>query len=259
MREGSGLSLAPARRRGPGPSLLAGAALLLLGLASQPAHAHLMAAQQGTLNLVGEAGFLVLSVPVSAFRGVDEDADGALSRAELAAHDAAMRTQLLQGVQLLGPGGARPLQLIMVDLSPPDDAPQAAASQVVVLGRFALAAAPTGRGAAASHPPAPPGPLQLRFTLFGRAPQEQRQDFIITRQQERQALRLVPGQDTAEVLPSGWSAWLARARSAVAALFGESGALALVPVAGGLAGAWVWTSVRTRRRRKAAGCQPPPT
>lgn len=51
-----------------------------------------MAAQKGTLNIVGDAAFLVLSVRVSALQGVDDDdGDGALSVAELRAHTDAVR------------------------------------------------------------------------------------------------------------------------------------------------------------------------
>jgi len=57
---------------------------LLLCMA--PARAHLIAAQKGTLNLVGDAALLVLSVPVSALRGVDDNGDAALSTAEFRAH-----------------------------------------------------------------------------------------------------------------------------------------------------------------------------
>ena len=68
-------------------------------LSMAPAQAHLMAAQKGSLNLVGDAAFLALSVPVSALQGVDDDGDGALSQAELATHADAVRTQVTAGVQ----------------------------------------------------------------------------------------------------------------------------------------------------------------
>ena len=43
---------------------LAGLALCGALLAAVPAQAHLMAAQKGTLNVVGDAAYLVLSVDV---------------------------------------------------------------------------------------------------------------------------------------------------------------------------------------------------
>lgn len=53
--------------------------LLSRGLLIGAAHAYLMVAQRGTLNLVGDGGFMVLSLPISAFTGIDDNADGQLS------------------------------------------------------------------------------------------------------------------------------------------------------------------------------------
>ena len=80
------------------PATLAGLALCGALLAAVSAQAHLMAAQKGTLNIVGDAAFLVLSVPVSALQGVDDDGDGALSVAELRAHTDTVRSQVQAGV-----------------------------------------------------------------------------------------------------------------------------------------------------------------
>lgn len=162
----------------------------LLGVA--PAQAHLMAAQKGTLNLVGDAAFLVLSVPVSALPRVDDDRDGALSKVELAVHADAVRAQVLAGVQLLDAGRALPLQLVMLDTAPPDSTPTAAARQLMVLGRFQL---PPHTGSADDG-------LSLRLSLFGTTASEQQQDLTITRQQETQWLRFTPERTTQGLLPS---------------------------------------------------------
>ena len=54
------------------------------------AYAHMMVAQHGTLNVVNEVAFMVLSVPVSAFEGIDDDGDGQLSMEEFTQHRIAM-------------------------------------------------------------------------------------------------------------------------------------------------------------------------
>jgi len=170
-----------------------GLALLVLWgalLCVAPAQAHLIAAQKGTLNIVGDAAFLVLSVPVSALRGVDDDRDDALSKAELAAHADAIRAQVLAGVQLLGSGEALPLQLVMLDTAPPDSTPTAVARHLVVLGRFQLQQGVAGDG------------LSLRLALFGPMASEQQQDLTITRQQETQWLHFTPERTTQALLPS---------------------------------------------------------
>ena len=55
--------------------------VLLLCISTIPvANAHLMVAQQGTLNVVDDGAFVVMSLPISAFSSVDDDGDGKLSR-----------------------------------------------------------------------------------------------------------------------------------------------------------------------------------
>ena len=147
------------------------AALSLCGatLGTTSAQAHLMAAQKGTLNLVGDAAFLVLAVPVSALRDVDDNGDGALSVDELRAHNETIRHQVQAGVQLRGPAGLMPLQLVMLDVAPPDNAPKAAAGHLTVMGRFQLS--PAAVPASAQGQTAPE-PLSLSFSLFGKAASE---------------------------------------------------------------------------------------
>ncbi len=163
---------------------------LLLGLAST-AQAHLMVAQHGTLNLVGTGAFLVLSLPVSAFEGVDDDGDGRLSFAELKAHRAAIEAAVVKRVRLADAHGVLPLQGVMLSLSPPDDAPAAPASQLVVMGRYAL----PGDAARVSA-------LQWAMPLFGRHADEQRLVLNVTRGAEQQALLLQPGQAAVRLLPA---------------------------------------------------------
>ena len=49
----------------------------------QAALAHLMVAQHGSLNIVGDGAFMVLSLPASAFEDIDENGDGDISMIEL--------------------------------------------------------------------------------------------------------------------------------------------------------------------------------
>lgn len=173
-------------------------ALCGLLLTTASAQAHLMAAQKGTLNLVGDAAFVVLSVPVSALQGADDDGDGALSRAELGQHTVALRQQIQAGVQLRSTGnGPLPLQLLMLDVSAPEGQPEAPSRHLMVLGRFQLPPQ-----ASAGTNPASSGDLSLSFTLFGTRSEEQQQDLTITRQQETQWLRFVPERATHTLLPT---------------------------------------------------------
>jgi hypothetical protein len=175
-------------------------ALVLCGalLGCTPVQAHLIAAQKGTLNFVGQNAFLVLSVPVAALQGVDDDRDSRLSKAELTAHFEAIGAQIKSGVQLMGSGGPLPLQVVMLDIASPDTAPGQAATHLVVLGRFELAQ----NGAAPDVPVAVlSNDLRLRFSLFGTSTEEQAQDLTITRDKETQWMRLSPSGSEKSVLP----------------------------------------------------------
>ncbi len=167
-----------------------GVALWMALFAGPTAHAHLMPAQRGTLNLAGDGAFLVLSLPVSALKGVDTDGDGLLSVAELQAHAGDIQQQVAQGVQLWSDAGQRPLQGLMLQLSPDELSPAAPARQVVALGRFALDGQTQG--------------LRLRLALLGTQPDEQTQTIVVS--QGERVQRLVLGADQPEglLLPSAW-------------------------------------------------------
>jgi HupE / UreJ protein len=169
---------------------------LLLGLMTllfwQPAQAHLMVAQRGTLNIVGTGGFVVMALPVDSLSGVDDDGDGLLSLDEMRRHAPQIELQVQRGLQLLGEDGPRPLQAVMLNLSPDDDNSPGPARQLVVLGRFALADADL---AALSR-------LQLRFTLFGKAAASQQQTVTVTQGEHKQVMVLKPGREQGGLLPS---------------------------------------------------------
>lgn len=63
-------------------------------------HAHLMPAQQGTVNLQGKAAFVVLAAPVSAMPQFDDNRDGRFSQQEMALHRDALHAQVQRRFQL---------------------------------------------------------------------------------------------------------------------------------------------------------------
>ena len=170
--------------------LLCAAATLL---AWPSAQAHLMVAQHGILNLVGDGAFMVMSLPVSAFTGIDDDGDGALSVAELRAHIGDIESQVQSGVRLHDGAQDRPLQGVMLNLEPPDHAAGTApqpATQIVVMGRFALGD--------------PAADLSLRLDLFGKATSERSQRVQITRGQQARSLLLTPQRNQRPLWQSDW-------------------------------------------------------
>ncbi|PVE41023.1 hypothetical protein H663_019470 [Limnohabitans planktonicus II-D5] len=162
-----------------------------LVLMSGAAQAHLMVAQRGTLNFVDAGAFMVLSLPVSAFQGIDDDGDGRLSMAEGHAHWRDIEEQVRAGVQLVSEQGAAPLQGVFFNLSPPDDAPAAPASQLVVMGRFAWSSGLQG------------GRFGVR--LFGTQAGETSLQITVTRGGDTQLLTLSPERAEMAVFPGFWA------------------------------------------------------
>ena len=153
------------------------------------AHAHLMVEQHGTINFANGGAFLVLSVPVSAFDGVDDDADGALSAKELSRHTAEVEQQIHDSVQLLDESGEPlPLQGLLLSLVSPDHAPTAPASQLIALGRFPV-----------NNAIASPG---LRIALHGAAPGEQHISITATRDGQSHEIVFAPGREYHTMFPN---------------------------------------------------------
>jgi hypothetical protein len=162
-------------------------ATLATGAAPGAAHAHLMVAQKGTLNFNGNGAYLLLSVPVSALKNTDDNGDGALSPAELQAHKADIEKQLLAGLRLHRNGQALPLEGLMLTLSPPDDAHQLPARQLVVMGKY------TTTGAEAKKDNA-----RYTFTLrlWGDTPAEAAHSLTVTRQAQKRVVTFTRGHFT---------------------------------------------------------------
>jgi hypothetical protein len=150
--------------------------------------AHLIVSQRGTLNIVDGGAYMVLSLPISAFIGIDDDGDGRLSLDELRIHARSIETQIQGGAQLVSNQGAHVLEGLMLNTSPPDNAPGAPASQIVAMGRFPL-------DSQASK-------LAFSLNLFGRGTGEQIEQITVTRGPETQLMSLTPQNNRGEVFPS---------------------------------------------------------
>jgi hydrogenase/urease accessory protein HupE len=75
-------------------------ALMACAILPGTASAHLLPPQNATIHAVGDKVYAVVSVPVSALSGVDDDGDGQLSAAELRRHQADINRQFVQRFQL---------------------------------------------------------------------------------------------------------------------------------------------------------------
>jgi hypothetical protein len=144
-------------------------AALAAALTLQPrsAHAHLLPAQQGTVNVVGAELFAAVSVPTSALHDADDNGDGTLDVPELQRHEEALRAEADRRLVLRD--GATLARTVRVDLilSPEHDAVGGRADHVVVLKHAALDASPED--------------LRVECDLFGAGPSAPPLTFTATR------------------------------------------------------------------------------
>jgi hypothetical protein len=146
--------------------------LMLIVPMAPSAQAHLMVAQHGTLNFVNDGAFMVLSLPISAFAGIDDDNDGKVSMVEFNNHRAAIVQSVEHNVTLNNKAGNLPLQGIMLSPEVPHDAVGESLSQLIVMGRFSLAG---GKGE-----------LRFQSSLFGTQSTEQLLKMTVTRKSDNQ-------------------------------------------------------------------------
>jgi hypothetical protein len=97
-------------------------------------------------------------------------------------------------LQLIGDTGPRPLEAVMLSLSPDDNTPAAPARHLVALGRFSIADT-TGQ-------PLAPAGLKLRLSLFGKTAASQQQDITVTQGAKAQKMVLAPGREERKLFPS---------------------------------------------------------
>jgi hypothetical protein len=164
--------------------------LVLVALIGSASHAHLMAAGRGTLNVVGDSAFLVLSIPAAALSMADVDGDGRLSNGELSAHHAEVLRAIEQQVTLRDDVSVRTLDGLILSLDAPEDAPAEAGRHLVALGRF-----PVGT---------PAGALRLHVGLFG--PAAEPESVLVTRGEQKQVLEFSPSRVEQALFPSKWVA-----------------------------------------------------
>ena len=169
----------------------------LLLWACANAQAHLMVAQKGTVNLQGDGAYMVVSLPVSAFQGIDDDGDGAWSPQELGLHAAQIHIQLAQQLRLRDAQGPRPIEGVTLMPTPPDDKPNDPVTQLVVMARFVLA-----------HPVAldalhPEQGLLFHAGLYGQQAAEKQLSITVTQGAHKQLLMLSPERPEQALFPSG--------------------------------------------------------
>ena len=187
--------------------------LMLLPLLAAPnAFAHLMPAQQGTINLLDNAAFIVISLPVSALASdpqIDGNHDGRLSEAELQVHRAKIAQQLTQRLRLFDGAEAGKVDFIQINTEPderadhinPIAAPNASVSpnapgakQFLVLMKISFARLPTA--------------LRLETDLFGTQAGERQFAIKASRGKEIEAIILRAHHAQHHFFRSAWQVFI---------------------------------------------------
>ncbi len=158
----------------------AASALCLAGLFASPTWAHLMPAQQGTLNVVGDAVFAVLALPASLVPQADTDGDGQLSDTELRAQATAIQQRVTDGLHLFNAAHTPQAEdgvVVLVNLLA-----DPGAAHFLALLKFKFRAVPTA--------------LSLDTDLFGTSAAEQQLTLKVSRGDVTEAAVLRPGHTT---------------------------------------------------------------
>lgn len=136
-------------------------------LFSSTLYAHVMVAQQGTLNIKEDGVYMVISVPVSAFSGIDDDKDGKLSSKEFALHRSAIIKTVQSNIMLKDETAELALKGLMLSPVMSHHAPNEPATQLVVMGRFSTDNANST--------------LEYHVNIFGKSADEKKLKITVTR------------------------------------------------------------------------------
>lgn len=157
------------------------------------ADAHLMSANQASLNVRQDAAFMVLALPVKAFAGVATDPDGLLDAQVLQRESARLEQQLRQHLSLTG-AKALAFEVALLSLSHTEHGPRS--DQLLFYLRFAWPEVPHKRPALDQ--------LTLRFGLFVPGISDSLRVEII-HLDGRHPLLLSPDWPSSALQPSGWA------------------------------------------------------
>jgi len=211
----------------------------MLGLLFFPlsGRADLLPAQNATLTLVDASVYLVVSTPVTALTGVDDNQDGLLTTTEIETHNSAIAQQFQKRFLLTEDGKAGTTNLTMVR-DPGSSALPGGFSYVVVLQQISF--------------PTPPKRLQLTTDLFGTNKGEDKLTLQATMGKasdpnSRSAVVILePGNNSQRLFVGGWETFTKFIRIGVEhILAGTDHLLFLLTIIVAAAGWRYWLSVVT--------------
>ena len=157
------------------------------------AHAHLMPDNQATFNLKADAAYMVLSLPVQIFQGVELNADGLTDAAALQRHSGRIEAQLRRHLQLQLAQTLVPFELSLLTPSLAEHGPLT--DQALLFVRFAWPQGPPRRQ-----------DLELKFNLFPAGSQASLRVEVMA-EDSKHPITLTPAWPQAALWPSAWAQW----------------------------------------------------
>jgi hydrogenase/urease accessory protein HupE len=168
--------------------------VLLSGiLMTSATQAHIFPAQNATLNIEGNAAFFVVSVPVSALSGIDEDGNGRLSSSDLRQKDAEIIAQFNKRFRVLVDG--KPGKISLVRIVPPESETEVVdTNYVVIMQRIDF--------------PAVPDKPVLTTDLFGTMADEGNMTITATSGDTSELVILKAGNNTHQFFKGGFATFI---------------------------------------------------
>jgi hydrogenase/urease accessory protein HupE len=160
-----------------------------LSLWSGALHAHLLPKQNATINIVEQTAYLVVSVPVTALKGLDDDENGSLSLQEIQNHTKDIEQQVASRLRVVA-GDLVGIAVLTMVMAPHTDGSSHESDYVVVLHRVDFAA--------------PPMQPRLETDLFGTKQGESQMTITATRGKESEVAILELGTSSYTFFRGRW-------------------------------------------------------
>ncbi len=155
-----------------------------------PASAHLMPEKQGTVNVVGNNAYMVITVPTAALQGFDDNGDGLIDVPELVTHGDSLRTQVLERFKIADAVLTPTASITWLVTPNTGDTAQTPSDYLLAMQSLTFAS--------------PPAHLSLSYALFGKQGNDAQLTLTATQGADKEVILLTPGHNKSRLFRSGF-------------------------------------------------------
>jgi hydrogenase/urease accessory protein HupE len=163
---------------------------VLMLVCACPASAHLMPEKQGTVNVVGNNAYTVITVPTAALQGFDDNHDGLIDVPELARHGDLLRAQVLERFAVVDATLTPTASITWLVTPNTGDTAQAPSDYLLAMQSLTFAS--------------PPGRLSMSYELFGTKGNGAQLTLTATQGTDKEVIMLTPGHSQSRLFRSGF-------------------------------------------------------